>query len=525
MNYPKSKSVDNSYTLHNQKVEDNYAWLEEKSDDTKQWIEEQNKLTEEYLSKVPKREEIFTRMQELANYERKSMYKEVGDYLFYFKNSGLENLPKVYIKNKETKKEEVFIDPNTLSVDATSPVVSLSFSKDSMYCAYGIAKAGADWVEVKIKNIDTKEDLDDTITGVKFDSDVFSKGVSFYKDGFFYPKYTDANTDIDYTSKDIAGKLYYHKIGTFQEEDIVVFENKNTENLIVGSYVDSEENYLVLPTSTGCIGNNIVFAELKDDTKESLKKLEFKEILKGYEFKNEFLGIQNNRAYMLTNKDAKNRKVISYDLEQKKFEDIIKESLTPIESAKLVGGKILVETLKDVQSYVTFYSIEGNLIKELSMPNMGTFLGCSGTQNSKTGYFGEASFLSPTQIYRIDFGTLEFELYESTKSDFDFENYEVKQEFGTSKDGTKIPMFIIKKKDLKFDSTNPTILYGYGGFNISLLPAFSPKILTWIEMGGVFVMANLRGGGEYGEVWHEGGKKHNKQNVFDDTYGLSLIHI
>ncbi len=514
MKYPISKQVENSYELHGQTIEDNYSWMEEQSEDLQTWIEQQNNLTQEFLSKSNMREEFISRMREIGNYEKKSLYREVGEYLFYFKNSGLENLPKVYKKHKQTKQEEVFLDPNTFSDDATSPIVSLNFSSDHKYCAYGVAKAGADWVEVKVIEVDTKKELQDLIVGVKFDSDVFSSGVSFYKNGFFYPKYIEGIKEVDYTKKDIPGELWYHSIGTTQREDILVYKEKDVQNLIVGSFVDEEKNILVLPISTGCIGNDLVLANIDED----LSSLNFKRIISSYEYKNQILGIVENKLYFLTNKDAQNRKIVSFDLENNKKEDVIKESDFPIESAKIVYDKILIETLEDVQSRITFFSIEGDELKKLSMPNKGTFLGMSGNQKTKRGYFAESSFLSPMQVYEIDFETLEFKLYSSTEIDFDFENYEVIQDFAISKDNTKIPAFIIKRKDIDFNSSNPTILYGYGGFNISLLPVFSPKILTWIERGGVYVFANLRGGGEYGERWHKAGQKHNKQNVFDDAH-------
>ncbi len=521
MKYPKTKQIKDPYELHGITIEDNYSWMEEKSEDLQTWIKEQNVLIQEYLGNNPLRKKFLERMKELSNYERKSLYRDVGDYLFYTKNSGLENLPKVYKKHKESGDEEVFLDPNTMSSDATSPIVSLSFSKDAKYCAYGIAKAGADWVEVFIVDIETGDLLEDHLVGIKFDSDVFSQGVSFYKHGFFYPKYINDVKQVDYSQKDIPGELWYHRISTSQQDDVLVYKEKDARNLIVGSFVDSEEHYLVLPTSTGCTGNNLVLATLNQD----LKSLSFTTLIEGYDHKNQVLGVYEHTMFVLTNKDARNRKIVSYDLQSKERKDIILEGSIPIESAKLVSKYILVETLENVQSNITFYTREGVQVKKIPMPQLGNFLGMSGSQESKEGYFAVTSFLSPSQVYKINFDTLDYQLYSSTEINFNFDDYEVLQEYGTSKDSTKVPMFIVKKKNLGLNSRNPTLLYGYGGFNISLLPMFSPKILTWIESGGVFVMANLRGGGEFGEDWHEGGKKHKKQHVFDDAHACAQYLI
>ncbi|MEC8339971.1 MAG: prolyl oligopeptidase family serine peptidase [Nanoarchaeota archaeon] len=513
MNYPISKQIEDSYELHGQTIEDNFSWMEEQSEDLIKWIESQNSLSEDFLSKSDLKEKFLTRMKEITNFERKSLYKQVGDYKYYSKNSGLENLPKIYRKNNQTQKEEVFLDPNKLSEDATSPIVSYSFSKDNNYCAYSVAKAGADWVEVKIIEVESKKELNDHIIGVKFDSDVFSSGVSFYKNGFFYPKYINDTKQVDYLQKDLPGELWYHRIGTSQEEDILVYREEDVQNLIVGSYVDKEEKYLVIPTSTGCIGNELLVTTLDS----SLQNLSFKKLFNSYDNKNQHLGIKDSRLFILSNKDVQNRNIISYNLNDNTFDIVVKELETPIESAKLAGSYIVVETLEDVQCKLFFYTLDGKKVKTLSMPNKGTFLGMSNEYQDEV-YFGVSSFLSPMQIYKLNLKSLDYVLYSSAKVNFDFENYEVLQEFATSKDSTKVPAFIIKRKGLELNSKNPTILYGYGGFNISLLPVFSPKILSWVEQGGVYVFANLRGGGEYGEKWHRAGQKHNKQNVFDDAH-------
>ena len=517
INYPKTKKVKDEYTLHGKTISDNYSWMEKNSEELENWIKQQNELSKDFLEKSSKKEQLKKRIYEIADYEKKNSYFEVNDHLFFFKNSGLENQYVLYVKYKGSEEEEIFLDPNTFTEDGTSTLSSISFSKDGKYCAYGISKAGADWTEVKVIKVETKEILKDSIVGIKFDSDAFCYGVAWYKDGFYYPNHTNNKTNFDYTSKDKPCKIYYHKLGNSQQDNELIFEKPEAENLIIGANVDESETKLVMLTSTGCIGNDAFIAELENSPKPS----EFKQIIQNYDSKFEYLGHHENKLYYLTNFNAINRKIVIYNISTNSFEDVISEGETSIESAKLLGGKILVEKLEDVQSKVYFYSLQGNLLKEIPMPDLGTFLGCSGKLNSKFGYFSVSSFLSPLKLYKMNLENFEYDLIEYSKVNFDFENYKVEQKFATSKDGTKIPMFIISKKDLEFTSKNPTILYGYGGFNYSILPTFSAKILTWIELGGVFVMANLRGGGEYGEAWHEAGKKLNKQNVFDDAYGCA----
>ena len=507
-NYPFTKKVDVVDDYFGVKVADPYRWLEdENSPETKEWIKKQNELTFSYLSKIPYRTKIKKRLEELWNYERKSTPFVKGDLTFYFYNEGLQNQSVLYVKKKD-ENPKVLIDPNKFSKDGTIALANIGISQDAKYIAYSISKGGSDWQEIVVKNIETGEILGDTIKWAKFTA------ISWANDGFYYSGYEPPRKGKELSAKNEFHKLFYHKLGTPQEEDKIVMENKEDPYRMFYASVSEDGKFLfVYEEAKNSMGNRIWVKDLNKNT-------DFVLLNESFDYEYGVVGNIGTVLYIRTNKDAENYKLLSVDLKNPKklvWNEVIAETENVLLDVSLANfNNIVVKYMKDANDKLYIYDKTGNFIKEIKLPTLGSVGGPNAYYDKDFMFYSFTSFLYPSVIYKYNFKTDTSEVIFRPQINFDFDKYVTKQVFYKSKDGTKVPMFIVHKKNMKLDGNNPAWLYGYGGFNISLKPFFSPARLVLFENGVVFAVANLRGGGEYGRKWHEAGMKLNKQNVFDD---------
>ncbi|HCY39894.1 MAG TPA: S9 family peptidase [Prolixibacteraceae bacterium] len=506
--YTPTKKVDVKDNYFGTEVEDPYRWLEnDNSEETAEWVKTQNQLTFGYLEKLPNREQIKTRLTELWDYPKYGTpFKEAGQYFFY-KNNGLQNQSVLYTTNDFAAEPKVLLDPNTLSADGTAALTNIEISNDGKYLMYQVAKSGSDWNEIFVKNIETGEMLSDHIQWVKF------SGVSWYRDGFFYSAYDQPEAGSELSKANEFQKVYFHKLGTEQLADQLIASDLTNPKQMFGAGLTDDKRFLLVSKSRGTHGNAL---DIKDLNKANSG---FKSLMDSYEF--EFNAVENigDELYVLTNYKAPKYRLIRINTskpEEANWVDIIPEKNDVLESVRLIAGKLVVNYMSDARSKVEVYSYDGVLDHEVQLPGIGTVGAFSGKKDETTAYFSYTSFNTPGEIYKYDFETKQSALHFRPEIKFNPEDFEVKQEFYASKDGTKIPMFIVHKKGIEQNGNNPTLLYAYGGFNISQKPAFSASRMAFIEKGGVLVVANLRGGGEYGEEWHIAGTKLQKQNVFDD---------
>ncbi|MEZ4787080.1 MAG: prolyl oligopeptidase family serine peptidase [Flavobacterium haoranii] len=502
--YPITKKVDTVDTYFGEQIQDPYRWLEDdRSAETEAWVKAENEVTFGYLNKIPFRSKIKERMEKLWNYEKISAPFVEGKFTYFYKNDGLQNQSVLYRKN-ESGKEEIFLDPNTFSKDGTTSLGGLSFTKDGSLAAYAISEGGSDWRKVIVVNTETKEIIGDTIVDVKF------SGMSWYKnDGFYYSSY-DKPKGSELSAKTDQHKLYYHKLGTKQTEDKVIF-GLNEKRRYVGGYVTEDENYLVISAANATNGNELY---IKDLTKNG----PIVNIVNNFDSNSDVIDNIGTKFYVSTDFKAPNKRIVTFDLakpHQENWVDFIAETENVL-SPSTGGGYIFTEYMKDAVSQIKQYDYEGKLIREIELPGIGTAGGFGGKKEETTLYYSFTNYVTPGTIYEFDPKSGASKVYNKPKVDFKSEDYESKQVFYTSKDGTKVPMIITYKKGTELNGKNPTILYGYGGFNISLTPSFSIANAVWMENGGVYAVANLRGGGEYGTKWHDAGTQMQKQNVFDD---------
>ncbi|MBZ4036398.1 prolyl oligopeptidase family serine peptidase [Flavobacterium sp. 17A] len=503
--YPETKKGETVDVYFDTKVSDPYRWLEDdKSAETGAWVKAENEVTYGYLDKIPFRNELKSRMEKLWNYEKiGAPYKE-GKFTYYSKNNGLQNQSVVYRKDQNGK-EEVFLDPNTFSKDGTTSLGGLDFSKDGNKAAYAISEGGSDWRKVIIIDALSKKVLEDTLVDVKF------SGISWYKnEGFYYSSY-DKPKGSELSAKTDQHKLYFHKLGTAQKDDKVIF-GADQKRRYVGGYVTEDDHYLIITAANSTYGNELY---IKDLTKPNSPIVTIVD-----NFNNSYSIIENegSKLFIETDYNAPNVRVVTVDAANPKMEnwkDFIKETENVL-NPTTGGGFFFANYTKDAVSLVKQYDYSGKLIREIKLPAVGTASGFGGKKDEKTLYYSFTNYTTPGSIYSFEPKSGKSEIYQKPKVDFKSEDYESKQVFYTSKDGTKVPMIITYKKGTKLDGKNPTILYGYGGFNISLTPSFSIANAVWMENGGVYAVANLRGGGEYGKKWHDAGTKLQKQNVFDD---------
>ena len=505
LTFPETKKTATTDTYFGTEVNDPYRWLEDdKSDETAAWVKEENKLTFDYLSKIPFRNKIKERMEKLWNYEKVSAPFKEGDYTYFYKNNGLQNQSVLYRTDKSGK-ESLFLDPNTFSKDATTSLDGVSFSKDGSKVAYSISKAGSDWRTVIFIDAKTKKEIDTPLIDVKF-SGLSWKG----NEGIFYSSY-EKPKGSELSAKTDEHKLYFHQLGTAQKTDLVIFGDKQKRRYVGGS-VSEDDRYLFISAANSTSGNELY---LKDLSKPNAAIIP---IVSNFDFDVDVIDNLGSKLYILTNINAPNKRIVSVDASNPGIEnwvDFIPETDNVL-SPSTGAGYIFATYMKDAISLVKQYDFKGTLIREVPLPGIGTASGFGGKTKDAELYFSFTNYTTPATIYSYNPKEGKATVYKNPVVDFKSENYISTQVFYTSKDGTKIPMIITHKKGLKLEGKNPTILYGYGGFNISLTPSFSIANAVWLEMGGIYAVANLRGGGEYGKKWHDAGTKLQKQNVFDD---------
>ena len=507
MNYPTTKKgdvVDNYFGIP---VPDPYRWLEDdKSAETAEWVKAQNDFTFAYLSKIPYRNTIKEKLQKLWNYERIGAPFTEGDYTYYYKNDGLQNQSVLYRKDKQGK-EEIFLNPNTFAADGTTSLATIAFTEDGSLVAYLISEGGSDWRKAIVLNTKTKQQVGDTLVDVKF-SGVAWKG----NEGFFYSSY-DKPKGSELSAKTDQHKLYYHKLGTPQKEDVLIFGGSAAEKYRYVTGTTSEDGrYLFISAANATSGNKLF---LKDLTH---LKNPLVTITNDLESDIHFLTVRDKYIYFETNRNAPNGKLVKAAIDKPQpehWQEVIPETENVL-SVSTAGNYIFATYMVDALSQVKQYDYNGKLIRQITLPALGTASGFYAKKGETHTYYTFTNYAYPPQIYKLDLATGTAELYWKPNIAFNSDDYQTKQVFYQSKDGTKVPMIITYKKGLQLNGNNPTLLYGYGGFNVSLPPSFGVVNAVWMELGGVYVVANLRGGGEYGKKWHNAGTKMQKQNVFDD---------
>jgi len=518
--YPDTKKVDQQDDYFGTIVKDPYRWLEDdNSAETKEWVEEENAVTQNYLSKIPFREKVKERLEEMWNYAKYSSPFKEGNYYYYYKNDGLQNQSVLYRQKGLDAKPEVFIDPNIMSKDGTAAIGTPAFSKNKKYAVYLEAQAGSDWQEAHVMVVGDKSQLKDEVKYIKF-SGTSWKG----DDGFYYSRYPTPDEKNKLTTQNQHHKVYYHKLGTPQSEDVLIYEDKDHPLRTIGARLTEDEHFLLLQKSEGTSGDELW---VKDMTNKSPGN-DFVLLIKGFDTEANFIDNDGDKILVRTNADAPNYKVVLIDPKnagKQNWETIIPERKELLESVGTAGGKLFLTYLQDASSRVYQTNYKGYLEREIKLPGIGSAAGFDGNRDDKEIFYSFSSFNYPPTIFRYDIATGKTDLFRKSEVKINTDNYETVQSFFTSKDGTKVPMFITYKKGLKLNGNNPLLLYGYGGFNIPMTPAFSISNAFFIEQGGVYVVVNLRGGNEYGEAWHKAGMLQNKQNVFDDFIGAAEFLI
>jgi prolyl oligopeptidase len=507
LNYPTTKKVDTITDYFGTKVKDPYRWLEDdRSKETRQWVTDQNKVTASFLNKISYRDELKNRLKKLWNYEKISAPFKEGAYTYSSKNNGLQNQNIIY-RFKNSEEPEIFLDPNTFSKDGTTSLGGLSFSRNGKLTAYSISEGGSDWRKILIMDVESKQIIEDTIVDVKF------SGVSWFKnEGFYYSSY-DKPKGSELSDKTDQHKVYYHKIGTKQEDDALIYGGTNEEkHRYVSAEVSEDDRYLVLYPRASTSGTKMY---IKDLTK---KNSEFVTVLDHTDSDTYAIDNVGSTLFLVTNLNAPNKKIVTVDASNptpENWVDFIPETAHVL-SPSSGGGYFYAEYMVDAISQVKQYDFDGEFIRDIKLPGIGNTGGFGGKKDAKIDYYSFTNYNTPSSIYKFNADTGVSELYWKPSIEFNSDDFESKQVFFTSKDGTKVPMIITHKKGLELNGKNPTILYGYGGFNVSLNPSFSVANAIWMELGGVYAVPNLRGGGEYGKKWHDAGTKLQKQNVFDD---------
>ncbi|MFN7945505.1 MAG: prolyl oligopeptidase family serine peptidase [Blastocatellia bacterium] len=511
LEYPKARKQDQVDDYHGVKVADPYRWLENAdSEETKAWVEAENKVTFAFLNTIPERERIRARLTKLWDYEKFGAPSRHGNRYFYFYNSGLQNQSVLYWTTALTGEGKLLLDPNKLSADGTVALSGVAFSDDGKLMAYGLSASGSDWQEWRVREVETGKDLPDVIKWVKFSS------ASWTKDGkgFFYSRYDEPNEKTRLQDANYFQKLYYHRLGTPQSEDILIYNRNDQKEWGFGGGVTDDGRYLIVNVWKGTDQKNLLFyKDLKDPNAKVV------ELIKDFDAEYSFIDNDGPVFWIKTDLNATRGRVIAIDTRQpdrSKWKEVIPQAAETIEGISALNNQFVVTYLKDAHSQIKIFDLNGKFIREVELPGLGSAGGFSGKRSDTETFYTYTSFNTPPVIYRYDLKSGKSTVFKQAKVDFNPNDYETKQVFYNSKDGARVPMFITYKKGLKLDGSNPTILYGYGGFNVSLTPAFSPANLVWMEMGGVYAQPNLRGGGEYGEEWHQQGTKLRKQNVFDD---------
>tara|TARA_Y100001934_G_scaffold279280_1_gene382628 strand:- start:3403 stop:5604 length:2202 start_codon:yes stop_codon:yes gene_type:complete len=507
--YPNTRKMDHVDVLHGVEVPDPYRWLEDdNAAETEAWVSAQNEATFAYLDSIPAREKIRERLTELWDYEKFGIpFREGGRY-FFTRNDGLQNQSTLHVSDSLDGKARLLLDPNTLSKDGTVALRSYAISPDGNLMAYGLSSAGSDWQRWKVRDVRSGEDLADHLNWIKF------SGASWSKDnqGFYYSRYDEPNEDDELTGQNYFHKLYYHRIGTDQSEDRLVYETPEHKEWGFGAQVTDDGRFLIITVWQGTDPRNrLYYRDLQQPDSEVVK------LLDDFDADYSFIDNIGSRFYIFTDKDAPRGRVISIDInDPDERQETLAQSEDTLTRADLIDGRLVCTYLQDAKSAVRILPLHGTGAKVVELPGIGSVNGFRGKRTDTDTFYAFASFTVPGTIYRYDLRTGESTIYKEPEVKFDPAAFETRQVFYQSKDGTRVPMFITHQRGLNLDGNNPVYLYGYGGFNISLTPSFSLSMLTWMEMGGVYARPNLRGGGEYGEEWHQAGTKHNKQNVFDD---------
>ena len=511
LNYPVAPSSNQVDDYHGVKVADPYRPLEDPdSAASRQWIEAENKLTFGYLDTIPSRAKIHARLTELFNYERYSVPTEHGGRYFYVHNTGLQNQAVFYWLSALDAAPRLLLDPNTLSADGTVAVSGVSYSEDGNLMAYALSTSGSDWVEWHVREVATGKDLPDVIKWSKFSGAAFTRDVR----GFFYSRYDEPKAGSALRDTNYYQKLYYHKLGTLQSEDELIYKRDDHKEWGFGGAVTDDGHYLIVFISEGTDPKNRVY--YKDLTKPASPVVP---LMDKMDASYNFVDNDGPLFWFVTNQGATFSRLVEVDLRQPEpehWKTLIPESAEKLEFATMVDHKFIASYLKDAHTVVKVFERTGKYLRTVELPGIGTASGFGGRSEHRYTFYSYTSYATPATIYRYDVATGKSTVFRKPQVKFNPEDYETRQVFYTSKDGTRVPMFITSKKGLKLDGTNPTLLYGYGGFDIPLTPGFSVGNLVWMEMGGVYAVANLRGGGEYGEPWHVAGTKLQKQNVFDD---------
>ena len=522
LTYPPARVSDQHDTYFGTTVPDPYRWMEEvDSPEVARWVEAENTLTQSFLADVPARERIHARLLELNDYERFSPPERQADRIFYRRNAGLQNQAVLYWQQASGGEPKVLLDPNTLRADGTVALQSTSVTDDGKLLAYSLAEAGSDIEKIHVRRVDTGQDLPDLVDYVKF------SGISWRKDGsgFYYSSFGVPKSEAERAQalKSLGGfhKVYFHKLGTPQADDQVIYERPDDKEILTGASVSEDGRWLYLFASKGDYNE----VSLRDLTKPSAPAIVIAGTLDAVY---EPLLIIGHELWLKTNKDAPRSKIVKIDLEHPepaRWKLVVPESKNQMDSATTVHDTLFLNYLVDAQTEIDLYKLDGTLDRKLQLPGIGSAAITGGKRTDTDTYFVFTNYTSPATIYKLDLKTYNTAIWKAPRLPFDPKQYETKLVFAPSKDGTKIPLFITYKKGIKLDGTAPTILYGYGGFNVSLGPAYASSRLAWMELGGIYAEAILRGGGEYGEAWHQGGTKLHKQNVFDDFIGCAQFLI
>ena len=504
--YPQARKVDQTDDYHGTKVADPYRWLEDdRSAETADWVKAENKVTFDYLDKIPYRNQFQNRLEQVYNYPKYTAPNRKGEYFYFRKNDGLQNQSVLYRQKGLDGKPDVVIDPNKLAADGTTRLTGFALSKNGRYAAYALSKAGSDWQEIQVMDMNTGQTLADKIEWTKFG------GAAWQGDGFYYSRYDKPVAGQELSSKNEFQKVYFHKIGTTQTADPLVYEDKAHPLRYFNAQTTEDERFLILNIAEGTDGSEIWYRNLAKGDKA------FKRLFEGFAYNYDVIDNIGDDLLVRHNNGSPNYKVSRVEPMTGKLTDFVAEKPEKLESVGTAGGKLFADYLKDVTTRIQVYDLaSGKAENEIQLPAVGTASGFGGERDDKFVFYTFTSFTSPPTIYRYDIASGKSTVFRQPEVQFTPTDYETKQVFVTSKDGTKVPMFITYRKGTPLDGQNPTLLYGYGGFNISLPPNFSALRIPFLEQGGIYVQMNLRGGGEYGEKWHEGGMKLKKQNVFDD---------
>ena len=520
LTYPTTRKNDQTDDYHGVQVSDPYRWLEDPdSEETQAWVEAQNAVTFGYLKEIPARDKIKQRLTRLWDYEKYGIPFKEGDRYFYYKNDGLQNQSILYTLTSLDGEPKVLIDPNTLSEDGTVALGGIAISEDGQLMAYGLSTSGSDWQEWKVRDVETGADLSDHLKWVKF------SGASWTHDGkgFFYSRYDEPNEKSKHEDVNYYQKLFYHRLGTAQSEDVLIYDRPDQKEWGFSGGVTEDGKYLIISVWQGTETKNLIF--YKDLTAPESPVVE---LISEFEAEYSFIDNEGSLFWFKTDLNAPLGRVIAIDTHnppvsslssaesQGKFTEIIPEAPETLQGIGILNNQFVAAYLKDAYTQIKIFNLDGSFAREIALPGIGSAGGFGGKRHDTETFYAYTSFTAPNIIYRYNMVTDESTIYRQPNVDFNPDDYETKQVFYASQDGTKVPMFITHKKGLQLDGNNPTYLYAYGGFGVSLTPSFSVSRVVWLEMGGVYAIACLRGGGEYGEAWHQAGTKLNKQNVFDD---------